>query len=201
MEPKPTRELFEQLVGEIVDHPERRTELEQKIRSIFSRRAAILALDMCGFSRTTRAYGIVAFLVMIHEMQQLCAPAVKSRGGIHVKAEADNLFCLFDSVADALAAALDIQARCAAANASRPVGPALHAAIGIGFGSTLYVGEEDLHGDEMNVACKLGEDLAERGDVLLTSAAYAALPAGAVNATRRSVSISGLTLDYYQVQP
>jgi len=46
---------------------------------------AILALDMCGFSRTTRAYGIVAFLVMIHEMQQLCAPAVASRGGIHVR--------------------------------------------------------------------------------------------------------------------
>src|ERR1700749_3039777 len=108
MEPKPTRELFEQLVGEIVDHPEQSSELEQKIRHIFSRRAAILALDMCGFSRTTRAYGIVAFLVMIHEMRRLCPPAVSSRGGIHVKAEADNLFCLFDSVADALAAALDI---------------------------------------------------------------------------------------------
>ena len=65
---------------------------------------------------------------------KLCAPAVTSRGGIHVKAEADNLFCLFDSVADALAAALDIQARCAAANASRPAERALHAAIGIGFG-------------------------------------------------------------------
>src|SRR5438105_1821593 len=127
MEPKPTRELFEQLVGEIADHPERRSDLEQKILRIFSRRAAILALDMCGFSRTTRAYGIVAFLVMIHEMQQLCAPAVAARGGIHVKAEADNLFCLFDSVADALGAALDIQARCATANANRPVERALHA--------------------------------------------------------------------------
>ena len=37
--------------------------------------------------------------------------------------------------------------------------------------------------------------------VLPTSAAYVALPDGAVNATRRSVSISGLALDYYQVQP
>ena len=155
---------------------------------------------MCGFSRTTRAYGIVAFLVMIHEMRELCAPAVASRGGIHVKAEADNLFCLFDSVADALAAALDIHARCAAANAIRPAERSLHAAIGIGFGDTLYIGEEDLHGDEMNVACKLGEDLAERGDVLLTTSAYEALPAGSVNATRRTVSISGMSLDYFQVQ-
>src|ERR1043165_5196466 len=105
MEPKPTRELFEQLVGKIVDQPDRRAELEQEIRRIFSRRAAILALDMCGFSRTTRAYGVVAFLIMIHEMRRLCAPAVSSRGGVHVKAEADNLFCLFDSVDDALAAA------------------------------------------------------------------------------------------------
>jgi len=53
----------------------------------------------------------------------------------------------------ALAAALDIHARCAVANASRPPERALHAAIGIGFGDTLYIGEEDLHGDEMNVAC------------------------------------------------
>jgi len=53
----------------------------------------------------------------------------------------------------------------------------------------------------MNVACKLGEDLAERGEVLLTSAAYESLPPGSVNAARRSVSISGLTLDYFQVQP
>ena len=200
MEPEPTRELFEQLVGEIVRCPERRAELERDILQIFSRRKAILALDMCGFSRTTRAYGIVAFLVMIHEMQQLCAPAVAAHRGVHVKAEADNLFCLFDNVADALAAALDIQARCVAANAQRPAERALQAAIGIGFGDTLYVGAEDLHGDEMNVACKLGEDLAERGDILLTSAAFAALPAGTVSATARSASISGLTLDYFQVQ-
>ena len=76
MDSKPTRELFERLVREIADHPERRAELEDQIKRIFSRRAAILALDMCGFSRTTQAHGIVAFLVMIHEMQRLCESAV-----------------------------------------------------------------------------------------------------------------------------
>ena len=198
MEPEPTRELFEQLVGEIVRAPERRAELEQTIQKIFSRRKAILALDMCGFSRTTRTHGIVAFLVMIHEMKQLCAPVVAAHRGVQVKAEADNLFCLFDSVADALATARDIQARCLAANLERPAERALHAAIGIGFGDTLYVGEEDLHGDEMNIACKLGEDVAARGEILFTPAAHAALPAGAVRATPLTVSISGLKLDYFK---
>ena len=199
MDSKPTRELFERLVCEIADHPKRRAELEDQIKRIFSRRAAILALDMCGFSRTTQAHGIVAFLVMIHEMQRLCEPAVRSFGGFLVKSEADNLFCLFDSPADALAAALDIHVRCAAANAGRSADHALHAAIGIGFGDTLYVGKEDLHGDEMNIACKLGEDIAELGDILLTSAAHAELPAGTVNATRHTVSISGLALDYFRI--
>src|SRR3954470_14887233 len=105
MEPKPTRELFEQLVGEIVDQPERRAALEQKIRHIFSRRAAILVLDMCGFSRTTRAHGIIAFLVMIHEMQEFCTPIAKLHEGTLVKVEADNLIFLFDRVCDAVAAA------------------------------------------------------------------------------------------------
>lgn len=201
METHPTREQFEQWVGEIVRNPERRAELEQKISQTFSSRKAVLVLDMCGFSRTTRAHGIIAFLVMIHEMRLICAPVVAAQRGVLVKAEADNLFCLFDSVADALAAAREIHARCATANAQRPADRALHASIGIGFGDVLYIGEEDLHGDQMNIASKLGEDIAERGEILLTAAAQATLSADSVSATPLSVSISGMALDYFKVLP
>ncbi len=34
------------------------------------------------------------------------------------------------------------------------------------------VGDNDLYGSEMNLACKLGEDLARRGEILLTQAAF-----------------------------
>jgi len=37
------------------------------------------------------------------------------------------------------------------------------------------VGDRDLYGDEMNLASKLGEDLAQDDEILLTEAAYQAL--------------------------
>ena len=53
----------------------------------------------------------------------------------------------------------------------------LHGSIGIGYGDTLVIGDEDLFGSEMNVACKLGEDIAGLDEILITTAAYTALPA------------------------
>jgi adenylate cyclase len=194
-----TREVFSQLVKEILRHPERRAELEAQLHELFSRRAAILVLDMCGFSRTTRAHGIIAFLVMIQEMQELCEPVARQNAGTLVKVEADNLVFLFDDVASAVTTALGIRLACSEANRQRPEDRTLRASIGIGFGDTLYIGEEDVHGDEMNLASKLGEDIAGPGEILLTESAFRALPPGAANAAAASVSISGLTLNYFKL--
>jgi class 3 adenylate cyclase len=194
-----TRAAFEQLVARIVRHPERRAELEEELFRIFSRRAAILVLDMCGFSRTTRSHGIVAFLVLIHEMQELCRPVAAAHRGILVKVEADNLVFLFDHVDDALLAAQEIQTACTEANRNRPSDRALQASIGIGYGDTLYIGNEDVHGDEMNLASKLGEDIAGPGEILLTQSAVNGLAAGPLKITPASVSISGMKLDYFRV--
>ena len=40
------------------------------------------------------------------------------------------------------------------------------------LGRCLLIGSDDVYGSEMNLASKLGEDLAEAGDVLLTDAAF-----------------------------
>ena len=45
----------------------------------------------------------------------------------------------------------------------------IYVAIGIGYGRVLLVGDDDAWGDEMNIACKLGEDLAERGEDLVSN--------------------------------
>ena len=61
----------------------------------------MLVLDMSGFSRATRRYGIVEYLLVIRRVRALMTPLVAKRGGDVVKAEADNLFCLFRSVDEA----------------------------------------------------------------------------------------------------
>jgi len=194
-----SREALDRLLGEMVERPEDRRELAAAIERDFGEQRAVMVLDMSGFSRTTQKRGITAFLLMIHQMKLLCRPAIEAAGGLVVKGEADNLFCLFEDVADAVAAAREVVERLDAANFVLPEDRRLYASIGIGWGAILNVDNDDIFGDEVNLASKLGEDVAERGMIVLTEAARArARAAGAKIETREeSVSISGLTFSYH----
>jgi adenylate cyclase len=195
--PDRTRPLLASLLGQMIQFPERRAELEATILKTFNQRKAILVLDMSGFSRTTHLHGIVAFLLIIHQTRTLCEPCIRRHRGVLVKAEADNLFCLFDNVPDALGASREIMHLLEAASGLLPADRRLHVSIGLGFGDTLYVGEEDLFGDEVNLASKLGEDIAEKGEILLTEAAMAGVPTEAATAVPMDINISGLKLRYF----
>ena len=79
------------LLSRIIEEPELRGEISEQIEREFTKRRAVLVLDMSGFSRTTQVHGVVSFLVMIHQMRLLAVPTIQSFGGTLVKAEADNL--------------------------------------------------------------------------------------------------------------
>ncbi len=183
----PGRDELEQLLDEILDQPRRRKRLEAQIEETFVGDRAVLVLDMTGFSRTTQAHGIVAFLLQTRRLRRIADPVVADRRGDVIKAEADNLFCLFPSSDDAFAAAGQILA-------TLPRG--VYASIGIGYGPMLLVGDDDMLGNEVNLASKLGEDVADDGEILLTEAAYAGLsePGGL---EERMISISGLELRHF----
>ena len=195
-----SRANLERILSDMIEEPERRTELSRMIEEIFSQDKAVLVLDMSGFSRTTQRHGIVSFLLMIHEMQLIARPCVEAHRGLLLKADADNLFCLFDTVADAVRASRDITERLNAANPLLPEDRRLYVSIGIGFGDILNIEDEDLFGNEVNLASKLGEDVAERGEILLTAAAHAQLQAADIPVREETVSISGLDVTYYKIQ-
>lgn len=153
-------------------------DIDAAIEQAFVRDVAMLILDMCGFSRITAQHGIIHFLAMVHQMEQAACPAIAGNGGEVVKQEADNLFAVFRQPEQALEAALDIQRALAAMNAMQPPEAALHASVGIGYGPTLVIANKDLFGHEMNLACKLGEDIAGPGEILLTASACQTLPPG-----------------------
>ena len=73
--------------------------------------------------------------------------------------------------------------------------------MGVGFGPVLVVDDDTVYGDEMNLACKLGEDLAERGEVLLTPRAREALGDATWRFVARQFSISGLDLPAFRLLP
>jgi len=197
---KNSRERLQQLLSEIIQHPDRRTELTQTIEETFGQNKAVMVLDMSGFSHTTQKYGIIAFLLMIQQMQLICRPCVEHFGGVVIKTDADNLFCLFDSVSEAIKASQEITSRLNAANVVLPVESHLYASIGIGYGKILNIGDEDIFGDEVNLASKLGEDIADKGEILLSAAAQIGLGESAFKTREAGVSVSGISLIYHIVE-
>lgn len=194
-----SRDRLDRLLDAMIDRPDEQAALAAEVEQDFSETRAVMVLDMSGFSRTVRQRGITAFLLMIHQMKRIARPAVEGAGGIVVKAEADNLFCLFGSVAAAVDASRDIVERLEAANVLLSEDRRLYASIGIGWGPVLNVDEEDLFGDEVNLASKLGEDIAERGEILLTEAARAEADAEGVATRPRTVSVSGLSFTCHRL--
>ena len=189
------RRRFDALLGEMFDAPERREAVIATIEAEFARDAAVLVLDTSGFTRTTRKHGIYAFLLMVHQMKRLARPIVQRHGGRVVKEEADNLFCLFATSAEAVAAAHGVIEALEAVNPALPEDLRLYASIGIAHGRVLDLAGEDLFGDAVNLACKLGEDVAQRGEILIAEDAFADLGEAAAGRSEQ-VSVSGLPLVY-----
>lgn len=195
-----TRAELNRLLQERNDYPERSTAIDTQICEIFEQDCAMFILDLSGFSRLTLRYGIIHFLAMVHRMNAIATPLVKQHHGRVVKQEADNLFAVFPTVQGAIDSAVSIFKEFAAVNAGLPDEQDLYAGIGIGYGKTLVVDETDLYGSEMNLACKLGEDLARRGEVLLTKAAFNELQTDPQQWERLDLTVSELELIAYKLR-
>ena len=194
------RRLLRRLLGIRNQFPERRDQIDDQLRDEFQRNVAVLVLDMVGFSRLTVEHGIIHYLAMIHQMNEAARPAVTGNGGVVIKQEADNLYAIFDDPALALESALDIFRAFDAVNSVVPPGRDIFGSIGIGYGATLVIDERDMFGCEVNIACKLGEDLAGKGEILLTQLAYEALPPDRYVCSPAAFSISEMTFDYYRYE-
>lgn len=119
---------------------------------------AVLVVDMSSFSRITLDQGIAGALLAIRKLQLTADGMITAHGGRLVKADADNLFAVFPEARQALWAA-------------RRILSTIPSSAGVGYGQMLLL-DDDLYGDEVNRASKLGEDVAH-GEVLLTPAAQA----------------------------
>jgi class 3 adenylate cyclase len=187
------------LLDERNEHPESLSEIDARIWRQFGHTRAVLVLDMCGFSRLTMRYGVTHFLAMIRRLAVIVRPVIASAGGMVVKTEADNVFATFEDVPAALEAAEHIQRSLNAANTFLPEDWDLHAGIGIGYGALLLIGGNDLFGSEMNIASKLGEDVAGRGEILLSAAARARVADESSSFRELNVELSGVSLQAFRL--
>jgi adenylate cyclase len=181
------------------DAAERR-KLEDAIWQKYGSENTAFVLDMAGFSLLTRKYGIVHYLSMIRRMQMTVEPIITSHGGRVIKFEADNCFAVFPDPTAATLTAITIQHAFTSANLLTQDDMDIHVTIGIDYGRILILNEDDMFGDAVNRACKMGEDIGKAGEILVTKNAMDMISEEAqIQGKPIEVSIGGLAMPAYQI--
>lgn len=198
----PSRRFHELLLNfSQSERGEDRHRIEEKLWNEYGAEYAVFVLDMSGFSLLTRKYGIIHYLSMVRRMQLTTEPIIKSYGGTMIKYEADNCFAIFPDPLSAINAAIAMQHAFRAANLVTSTDLDIHISCGIDYGKILIVGNEDCFGDPVNRACKMGEDLAGSGEILVTKEAMEMIPAETgIQARELNVSISGMITPAYKIE-
>lgn len=177
------------------------TRIDEDIWKQFGAERTVLVWDMSGFSVLTRRHGIVHYLSMVRRMQEVTRPIVHGHLGSVVKFEADNGFAVFPRPEDGMRAALTMNEVFEVENAKFPEEFDLRVSCGLDHGRIILIEGQDFFGDTVNVASKLGEDLAASGEILATRTAMALLPEGSdIAGEPVRFSVSGLELEAARIR-
>jgi len=152
----------------------KRAALDGKSFPHLFRKRGIVFTDTADFTLRTARDGILHFLMVFDTATSLCEKVVKRTDGETVKVEGDSLLLRYDDANAAVRSVLALDDAIQAYNRGRPENEQVHFSYGIGFGDVLDT-DDDMFGLEVNLASKLGEDLAEPGEALITASAAAAL--------------------------
>ncbi len=144
--------------------------IDQRIWDLFGEEWTVMFTDLAGFSRNVEEFGVVHFLQVIWEHNRLLSPVIADHDGLLLKTEGDSMLLLFRRPRRAVDCALAMQRACAQVNQRRRPEDQILLCIGLGHGRVLRIGDEDVWGQEVNAASKLGEDTAKAGEILVTGA-------------------------------
>ena len=133
--------------------------------------AAILAVDMVGYSRLMGAdeEGTLARLQALR--REIIDPCVTGSGGHVVKSTGDGILAEFPSAVEAVRCALAMQEHTRSREAGQAPEQRIEFRIGINVGDVI-ASEGDIHGDGVNIAVRL-EALAEAGGIVVSANAHA----------------------------
>ncbi len=134
------------------------------------RLAAVLAADMAGYSRLMEIDELGTLARLKTHRIELIDPAIAKNHGNIIKTTGDGMLVEFQSVADAVLCAVEIQERMARRNADVAKDRQIQFRIGINLGDIIFQ-DDDIFGDGVNIAARL-EQLAEVGGICVTTAVY-----------------------------
>ena len=130
------------------------------------RLAAILSADVVGYSRFMEQDEAGTLAVLEERRKGILDPLVAAHRGRIVKVMGDGVLVEFASAVNAVACAVELQKRMAAANDGLPEDQRILLRVGINLGDVMVEGG-DLYGDGVNIAARL-EKLADPGGICVT---------------------------------
>ena len=158
--------------------------------------------DCEDFTVRTLRDGILHFLMVFVAAVRGARAIVRRTGGVIVKAEADSLLLMYDDAEQACRGVFALEVYLAGFNHGRPRNEQARFSYGIGYGDVLDL-DDDTFGPEVNLASKIGEDLARPGEILLTDAAAASLGAALRRRLVRHapVRLRGRSMPVHELRP
>lgn len=194
---RPTAEqLFERLRGRTKANADT---MDREIEDECVVETTVMMCDSSGFTRRTHEYGILHFLAVMTEVYDLFEPILAKHRGTMISRGADNLLAVFDDPADGVDAAVAMQRLLAEFNEGKTDRDQFQLCMGFHSGKILRV-KDGIFGDKVNIAAKIGEDLAAADEILVTGDVAKRLPARIKRAYSRSVDLGGKTFELHRVK-
>jgi len=146
-----------------------RAAVDRKIWDTFGETWTVMFTDLSGFSRNVAEFGIIHFVQVIVESEKLYAPILHDHNAFIIKREGDSLMILFHNPKNALDAAIAMQQASQAYSLSKPPEDKVTLCLGMSHGHILRLGSNEIFGNAVNSASKLGEDTAGPHEILVTN--------------------------------
>ena len=168
-----SEERLDRLIEERLRPGADKDHIDGRIWDLFGEDWCVMFTDLSGFSRGVAKFGIIHFLQTIYESERLLIPVIEEHDGILLKVEGDSFMVIFRNAQKALLCATVMQRVLREYNTTKTDEEKVLLCIGLGYGRMLRIGDADVYGAEVNAASKLGEDMAEAYDILVTEAVKA----------------------------
>ena len=195
--PLPTADqLFERLRGRTKANADT---MDSAIENSCVREATVMMCDSSGFTRRTHEYGILHFLAVMTDVYDRVEPLVVRHRGTVISRGADNLLAVFDVPTHGVDAAIAMQRLLAKFNEGKKDRDQFQLCMGFHHGKILRL-KDSIFGDKVNIAAKIGEDLASAEEILVTAEVAKRLPPRIKRSYARSVQLGGKTFELHRVK-
>jgi len=159
----------------------------------------VVSCDSSGFSRKTHEHGIIEFMDNMVKCHDGLEKIVARHGGVTLSNKADNLMLVFDEPAPAVKCAIEMHRWLKRRNKGLPEHKKYNICVGIHHGPLLRF-TDDAYGPAVNVAFKLGEDVAAKDELLVSGQVNGLIKKLFRTDYAKHVTIGGVTFDVFKVK-